>query len=138
MIGRGARGDAERAVRLLREASRASGIRLPALDVDPLVWDSAAGGVRLVELGSVAPATAVRLAYVLRRAALPSSGAPIEAAPEGGPDLAPGSMAYPPCACPRCRTDTSCGPGLRRGADGAERLSVALGEVNRRSTRGLP
>lgn len=138
MIGRGARGDAERAVRLLREASRASGIRLPALDVDPLVWDSAAGAVRLVELGSVAPDTAVRLAYALRRAALPSSGAPIEAAPEGA-DLAPGSMAYPPCACPRCRTDTSCGPGLRpRGTGGAERLSVALGEVNRRSTRGLP
>ncbi|WP_461026713.1 hypothetical protein, partial [Streptomyces sparsus] len=69
VIARGVRADAERAAAALREALESVDVRLPALGVDAAVWDGPEGLARLVELGSVTPEVAFRLAAVVRRGA---------------------------------------------------------------------
>ncbi|MCZ7417016.1 MULTISPECIES: hypothetical protein [unclassified Streptomyces] len=70
MIAEGFAAEAESAAEELRGALHAAGLRLPSLHVDERVWDSPSyGTVRLVELGSVPPSVARRLADVVRRGA---------------------------------------------------------------------
>ncbi|MDK1473203.1 hypothetical protein QNO07_07165 [Streptomyces sp. 549] len=143
MIARGARAEAELAARALRDALEAADVHLPALAVDVSVWDGSAGPVRLVELGSVPPEVALRLAAAVRRGAdrravaAPPGRRPADGPQSEGADLPPGSMAFPPCACHRCRPGPSSGEASPTGRT-PRGLSAALRDVNRRSTRGRP
>lgn len=72
MISAGLVAEANAAVDELGAAIDAVGVPLP-LSVDPHVWDCAERGpVRLLELGSILPEMAVKLAAIIRNGAVGS------------------------------------------------------------------
>lgn len=72
MIACGLLNSADGAVDALRDALRPTGLVLHGLRVDPYVWESATTGpTRLLELGSLSPESALRLAEVIRQGSVP-------------------------------------------------------------------